>query len=35
VDFIFGLSGNAVLSQLVEVAADDVRVGRVEARPRC
>ncbi|MCW3477712.1 IS1380 family transposase [Limobrevibacterium gyesilva] len=31
VDFIFGLPGNAVLSRLVSVAADDVRVGRAEA----
>jgi hypothetical protein len=30
VDFIFGLPGNAVLSRLVEVAADDVRVRRAE-----
>jgi hypothetical protein len=32
VDFIFGLPGNAVLSRLVEVAADDVRVG-LDDRP--
>jgi hypothetical protein len=32
VDFIFGLPGNAVLSRLVEVAADDVRVRRAEAQ---
>jgi hypothetical protein len=31
VDFIFGLPGNAVLSRLVEAAADDVRVRRAEA----
>jgi Transposase DDE domain group 1 len=31
VDYIFGLPGNAVLSRLVEVAADDVRVRRAEA----
>ena len=32
VDYIFGLPGNAVLSRLVEVAADDVRVRRAEAQ---
>src|SRR5712664_1591070 len=32
VDYIFGLSGNAVLSRLVELAADDVRVRRAEAQ---
>ncbi|MCW3477888.1 IS1380 family transposase [Limobrevibacterium gyesilva] len=31
VDFILGLPGNAVLSRLVETAADDVRVRRAEA----
>ncbi len=31
VDFVFGLPGNAVLSRLVEIAADDVRVRRAEA----
>ena len=31
VDYIFGLPGNAVLSRLVEIAADDVRVRRAEA----
>jgi len=31
VDFIFGLPGNAVLSRLVEITADDVRVRRAEA----
>ncbi len=31
VDFLFGLPGNAVLSRLVEAAADDVRVRRAEA----
>ncbi len=31
VDSIFGLPGNAVLSRLVEAAADDVRVRRAEA----
>jgi hypothetical protein len=31
VDYILGLPGNAVLSRLVEVAADDVRVRRAEA----
>jgi hypothetical protein len=30
VDYIFGLSGNAVLDQLVEPIADDVRVRRAE-----
>ena len=30
VDFIFGLPGNAVLSRLVEAAADDLRVRRAE-----
>lgn len=30
-DYIFGLSGNAVLARQVEVAADDVRVRRAEA----
>jgi hypothetical protein len=30
VDYIFGLPGNAVLSRLVEPAADDVRVRRAE-----
>jgi hypothetical protein len=32
VDYIFGLPGNAVLSRLVELAADDVRVRRGEAQ---
>jgi hypothetical protein len=32
VDYIFGLSGNAVLSRLLEEAADDVRVRRAEAQ---
>ena len=32
VDYIFGLPGNAVLSRLVEVDADDVRVRRAEAQ---
>jgi hypothetical protein len=32
VDFIFGLPGNAVLSRLIEAAADDVRVRRAEAQ---
>ncbi len=32
VDYIFGLPGNAVLSRLVEAAADDVRVRRAEAQ---
>jgi hypothetical protein len=31
VDYIFGLSGNTVLRDLVEPAADDVRVHRAEA----
>ena len=31
VDYVFGLPGNAVLSRLVEPAADDVRVRRAEA----
>jgi len=31
IEFIFGLPGNAVLSRLVEAAADDVRVRRAEA----
>ena len=31
IEFIFGLPGNAVLSRLVEVAADDARVRRAEA----
>jgi hypothetical protein len=31
VDYILGLSGNAVLDRLVEPAADDVRVRRAEA----
>jgi hypothetical protein len=31
-DYIFGLSGNAVLDRLVEPAADDVRVRRAEAQ---
>jgi hypothetical protein len=31
VDFIFGLPDNAVLSRLVEITADDVRVRRAEA----
>ena len=31
VDFIFGLPGNAALSRLVEITADDVRVRRAEA----
>jgi hypothetical protein len=30
VDYVFGLPGNAVLSRLVEAAADDVRVHRAE-----
>jgi hypothetical protein len=30
VDYVLGLPGNAVLSRLVEVAADDVRVRRAE-----
>jgi hypothetical protein len=32
VDYIFGLPGNAVLSRLVERAADDIRVRRAEAQ---
>ena len=32
VDYIFGLPGNAVLSRLLEPAADDVRVRRAEAQ---
>ena len=32
VDYIFGLPGNAVLSRLLEEAADDVRVRRAEAQ---
>ena len=32
VDYIFGLPSNAVLSQLLEPAADDVRVRRAEAQ---
>jgi len=32
VDYIFGLPGNAVLSRLVEAAADDVRVRRAQAQ---
>src|SRR5712664_1279990 len=32
VDYILGLSGNAVLSRLVELAADDVRVRSAEAQ---
>jgi hypothetical protein len=38
VDFIFGLPGNAVLSRLIEAAADDVRVRRgagAGAAPLC
>ena len=31
-DYIFGLSGNAVLDRLVEPVADDVRVRRAEAQ---
>jgi hypothetical protein len=31
-DYIFGLPGNAVLSRLVEVAADDIRVRRAEVQ---
>ena len=31
VDYILGLPGNTVLSRLVEIAADDVRVRRAEA----
>jgi hypothetical protein len=32
VDYVLGLSGNPVLSRLVEIAADDVRVRRAEAQ---
>ena len=32
VDYIFGLSGNAVLDRLVEAEADDIRVRRAEGR---
>ena len=32
VDYIFGLPGNAVLSRLVDAAADDIRVRRAEAQ---
>jgi hypothetical protein len=32
VDYVLGLPGNATLSRLVEVAADDVRVRRAEAQ---
>ena len=32
VDYVLGLPGNAVLSRLVEIAADDVRVRRAEAQ---
>ena len=32
VDYVLGLPGNAVLSHLVEIAADDVRVRRAEAQ---
>ena len=32
VDYVLGLPGNAVLSRLVEIAADDVRVCRAEAQ---
>ena len=32
VDYIFGLSGNAVLDRLVEPAADDIRVRRAEGQ---
>ena len=32
VDYIFGLPGNAVLSRLLEVAADDVRTPRAETQ---
>ena len=32
VDYIFGLPGNAVLSRLLEVAADDVRTRRAETQ---
>jgi hypothetical protein len=34
VEYVLGLSGNAVLSRLVEIAADNVRVCRAEARRR-
>ena len=32
VDYVFGLPGNAVLSRLLEAAADDVRTRRAEAQ---
>src|SRR3954453_9198378 len=32
VDYVLGLPGNAVLSRLVEIAADDVRVRRADAQ---
>jgi len=32
VDYIFGLSGNAVLDRLVDAAADDIRVRRAEGQ---
>jgi len=32
VDYVLGLPGNAVLSRLVEIAADDVRVRRAESQ---
>jgi hypothetical protein len=32
VDYVLGLPGNAVLSRLAEIAADDVRVCRAEAQ---
>ncbi len=32
VDYIFGLQGNAVLSRLLDEAADDVRVRRAEVQ---
>ena len=32
VDYVLGLPGNAVLSRLVEITADDVRVRRAEAQ---
>ena len=32
VDYVFGLPGNGMLSRLVEIAADDVRVRRAEAQ---
>ena len=35
VDYIFGLSGNAVLDRLVEAAADDIRVRRPRAGMPC